>query len=340
MNDLIGSQEYMSFLNDIKGDIQKSRVRAALCVNRELVHLYWRIGQEILERQKNMGWGSKVIEQLSLDLKHSFDNLKGFSKQNLWYMRQFAGEYSFEEILQQSIGEIPWGHNIEIFTKIKDKNLRSWYIQKTMDNGWSRNVLVIQIESQSHLKFGAAQTNFKSTLPPHTSDLAQQMIKNEYNFEFLDLAENVHERSLETALIQHIRDFLLELGNGFAFIGNQYKLEVGDEEFFVDLLFYHLKLRSYIVIELKTDKFKPEYAGQLGFYVTSVDRQLKHENDHPTIGILLCKKANKIVVEYALSDHQQPMGVAEYTTGLPKPYQNILPTSQQFQHLMNTLEKK
>ncbi len=242
--DVTHTKDYVIFLNSIKKDIQTSRIRAALSVNKELIFLYWRIGKGILEKQSELSWGSRVIEQLSLDLKHSFPEIKGFSKQNLWYMRQFASEYGENEILQQAIGEIPWGHNIDIFTKLKDNNTRFWYIQKTIENGWSRNVLVMNIEAGAHLKLGTAQTNFKLTLPNPNSDLAQQLIKSEYNFEFLALADDAHEKTIEKGLINHIRDFLLELGKGFAFVGSQYRITVAGEEFFIDLLMYNIKLNN------------------------------------------------------------------------------------------------
>ena len=339
MSDIINSKDYITFLNDIKKDIQTSRVRAALAVNKELILLYWRIGNEVLKRKKEQGWGSEVIKVLSQDLKHEFPEMKGFGERNLVYMQTFAVSYPDYEFTQQLVAQIPWGHITHILDKISDTKIRIWYIQKTIENGWSRNVLVMHIEAQSHLKLGAAQTNFASSLPKPTSDLAQQLIKSEYNFEFLGIADDVHEKVVEKGLLDHVRDFLLELGQGFAFLGSQYKLIVGDEEFFCDLLFYHTRLRCHFVLELKVDKFKPEYAGKLGFYITAINRQLKHEHDNPTIGLLLCKKANKVVVEYALNDNRQPMGVAEYKTGLPKEYQNALPTPEQFQHLMDTLEQ-
>lgn len=338
MSDIINSKDYLTFLSDIKNDIQTSRVKAALAINRELILLYWRIGKGILEKQKTLGWGAKVIEQLSLDLKHTFPEIKGFSKQNLAYMRQFAGEYLSNEIIQQAVGEIPWGHNIEIFTKLKDNQVRLWYIQKTIENGWSRNILVMQIESQAHLRLGTAQTNFAITLPNPTSDLAQQLIKSEYNFDFLGLADDVHEKVIEKGLIDHIRDFLLELGKGFAFIGSQYRVELAGEEFFIDLLMYQIKLKAYLVIELKSGKFKPEYVGKLGFYTTAIDHEVKDDSDNPTIGLLLCQSANKVMVEYCLKDTKKPMGVAEYTTGLPSKYKDLLPTPEQFQHLIDTIE--
>ncbi len=338
MNDIMNSKDYMTFLNDIKKDIQTSRVRAALAVNQELILLYWRIGNGILERQQQLGWGSKVIEQLSLDLKHDFPDIKGFSGTNLKYMRILATRIPFVEISPRAVDQIPWGHLRALMDAFENKEIVFWYIQKTIENGWSRNILVMNIEAQSHLKLGAAQTNFALILPKSTSDLAQQLIKSEYNFEFLGLADDVHEKVIENKMIDHIRNFLIELGTGFAFLGSQYKVSVGDEDFFCDLLFYHTKLRSYVVIELKAGKFKPEYLGKLGFYITAVDRQIKHEADNPTIGLLLCKKANKVIVEYSLNNNKQPMGVAEYTTGLPPEYKNLLPTPEQFQHLIDTIE--
>lgn len=334
----MNSKDYITFLNDIKNDIQTSRVKAALAVNKELILLYWRIGSEILKRKREQGWGSEVIKTLSQDIRHTFPEMKGFGERNLVYMQSFAAAYPDYEFTQEAPAQITWYHNQTILDKVHNHETRIWYIRKTLENGWSRNVLVMHIEAESHLKLGAAKTNFVTTLPSSTSDLAQQLIKSEYNFEFLGVAEDVHEQVIEKGLIEHIRNFLLELGSGFAYLGNQYKIIVGDEDFFCDLLFYHTKLRCYVVIELKADKFKPEYAGKLGFYITAINRQLKHANDNPTIGLLLCKKANKVVVEYALNDNRQPMGIAEYKTGLPKEYQNALPTPEQFQHLMDTLK--
>jgi predicted nuclease of restriction endonuclease-like (RecB) superfamily len=338
MTEIIHSKDYYAFLQTIKQDIQTSRVKAALSVNKELILLYWRIGNGILEKQRDLGWGARVIEQLSQDLKNHFPEIKGFSLRNLKYMRSFAAEMREFEFVQQLVAQIPWGHITHILDRVSEPQTRNWYIQKTIENGWSRNVLVMHIEAQYHLQLGTAQTNFSMTLPNPTSDLAQQLIKSKYNFEFLGIAEDVHERIIEKGLVDHIRDFLLQLGSGFAFLGSQYKIEVGGDEFFTDLLFYHTKLRCYVVFELKADKFKPEYAGKLGFYITAINKQIKHESDNPTIGLLLCKKANKVVVEYALNDNKQPMGVAEYTTGLPKEYKNLLPTAEEFQHLIDTLE--
>lgn len=257
MTDVINTKPYMEFLNSLKKEIQQARLRSHLAVNKEIIYLYWKIGKEILERQQNESWGSKVIEQVSQDLRHSFPEMKGLSVTNLKYMRMFAGEYSLEEISQQPVDQLPWGHHVALFS-IQDKKKRMWYIQKTVEHGWSRNILVTQMDSNLYERQGKALTNFKETLPSPTSDLAQQIFKNEYNFEFLNLEKEAHERVIERSLIGHIRDFLLELGTGFAFLGNQYKVTVGDEDFYLDLLFYHTRLRCYIVLELKVGKFKPE----------------------------------------------------------------------------------
>jgi len=337
MTEIITTKDYMLMFNDIKKDIQTSRVRAALNVNKELTMLYWRIGKSILEKQKELGWGSKVIEQLSQDLKHTFPDMKGFSNTNLKYMRIYALRISFDEIGPQAADQIPWGHLRCLFDSFKENEQLFWYIEKTIENGWSRNVLVMQIESGAHLRLGKAQTNFKDTLPKTSSDLAQQLIKNEYNFDFLGLDSDALEKDIEKGLMTHIQKFLLEMGIGFAYLGSQYKINVGGDDFYIDMLFYHTRLRCYFVIELKAGKFQPEYTGKLGFYVTAVNRQLKHESDKPTIGILLCKQANKLVVEYALQENKQPLGVASYTSGLPDEYQKLIPSQEQFQHLLDTL---
>jgi predicted nuclease of restriction endonuclease-like (RecB) superfamily len=334
------TKEYFSFLNTIKQDIQTSRVRAALSVNRELILLYWRIGNAILEKQKELGWGSKVVEQLSFDLKQAFPEMKGFSKQNLFYMRQFAGAYKDYQILQQLAGQIPWFHNCTILDKIKDHKTRIWYIEKTIENGWSRNILVMQIESSAHLRLGHAKTNFDFTLPKPTSDLAQELIKSEYNFEFLGISGEVHEKVIEKGLIDNIRNFLLEMGTGFSFIGSQYRIELAGEDFVIDMLMYHIKLKCYVVIELKAGKFKPEYVGKLGFYTTAIDHEIKDDSDNPTIGLLLCQSSNQMMVEYCLKDTRKPIGVSEYSTGLPENYQKLLPTEEQFQHLLETFESE
>ena len=274
--------------------------------------LYWQIGQNILQRQNQQGWGAKVIDRLSKDLSAEFPEIKGFSTRNLKYMRKFAEAWQDKQIVQQAVALLPWGHNLVLLDKFSDNVTRLWYAQKAIEHGWSRNVLVHQIESGLLERTGQAVNNFSQTLPEIQSDLATQTFKDPYIFDFLSLGEVYYERELETVLTQHIMAFLLELGTGFAFVGKQRHIEVGGDDFYIDLLFYHLQLRCYVVIELKTGDFKPEHIGQLNLYVTAVDRQLKTEHDTPTIGLLLCKSRNEVVVEYALNQTPQPIGVAVY----------------------------
>lgn len=330
--------DYDAFLNDLKERIRTAQIRAALAVNKELILLYWQIGQDILARQRQQGWGAKVIQKLAKDLKKTFPDLKGFSRTNLLYMRAFAEAYPDEEFVQQLAGQIPWFHNCVLLDKVKDDIERQWYIQKTIENGWSRNVLVMQIETNLYQRQGSAITNFKQTLPQTESDLAHQILKSPYNLEFLNLHEEARERELEQALVRHMRDFLLELGVGFSFVGNQYRLEVEGDEFWLDLLFYHLKLRCFVVIELKVTEFKPEYSGQINFYVNVVDDLLRHPDDQPTIGIVLCRSKKKTVVEYALKGMNQPIGVSTYHLGdkLPEQLQESLPTVEQLEMELNT----
>lgn len=338
MTNLPEPQGYFEILSTLKAEIKNARLRAHLSVNRELVLLYWRIGKEILKRKTELGWGSNVINQLSQDLRHEFPEMKGLSPRNLIYMQTFAAAYPDYEFTQQVAAQLPWFHIAVLLDKVSNKEERLFYIQKTIENGWSRNVLVMQIEGNLFERQGKALTNFKHTLPAETSDLAQQLFKSEYNFEFLGLACETHERQIERSLIDHVRDFLLELGTGFAFMGSQYKIVVGGDEFFIDMLFFHARLRCYVVLELKAGKFTPADAGQLSFYLTAIDRQLKLPDDNPTIGLVLCQSANHVVVEYALSEKNQPMGVSKYRT-LPKDFEKLLPTPEQFQHLFDTLKE-
>ena len=305
-------QSYQDWLNQLKTQIRSSQQRAILAVNQELVLLYWQIGQNILQRQDQQGWGAKVVDRLSKDLSAEFPEIKGFSTRNLKYMRKFAEAWQDKQIVQQAVALLPWGHNLVLLDKFSDNETRLWYAQKAIKHGWSRNVLVHQIESGLLERTGQAVNNFSQTLPEIQSDLATQTFKDPYIFDFLSLGEVYYERELETVLTQHIMAFLLELGTGFAFVGKQRHIEVGGDDFYIDLLFYHLQLRCYVVIELKTGDFKPEHIGQLNFYVTAVDRQLKTEHDTPTIGLLLCKSRNEVVVEYALNQTPQPIGVAVY----------------------------
>ena len=295
------TNEYAEFIETLKSDIQKSQIRAALAVNRELVLLYWRIGNGILAKQKELGWGAKVVEQISRDLRLAFPAMKGFSPRNLKYMRAFAANYANLEFVQQVAAQIPWFHNCILLDKVKDLTEREFYIRKTIENGWSRDVLEIQIETGLYLRQGKAITNFELTMPKPQSDLANQLLKSPYNFDFLGLGDEALERDIEAAMMRHIRDYLLELGVGFAFVGSQYRLEVGGEEFLIDQLFYHLKLRCYFVLELKAGKFKPEYLGKLNFYLSAIDDLLRDETDKPSVGMILCRGENSTVVEYASS---------------------------------------
>lgn len=324
---------YADWLAELKGRIHATQQRATLAVNRELIGLYWQIGQDILIRQAEQGWGAKVIDRLAQDLRTAFPAMKGFSPRNLKYMRAFAEAWPDTEFVQAVLAQLPWYHQIALLDKLSHKEDRRWYAAKAIEHNWSRNVLVMQIESGLMQRSGTAVTNFGSSLPQAQSDLARESLKDPYRFDFLGLTEEAQERDVENALVKHVTEFLLELGAGFAFVGRQVLLDVGGDEFFIDLLFYHLKLRCYVVIELKGGKFKPEHLGQLGFYLTAVDRQLKNEQDNPTIGLLLCKSKNKVVAEYALGDKSQPMGIAEYklAESLPLEWQTSLPSIEQLE---------
>ncbi len=304
---------YQNHITELKAEIMRARVKAALSVNRELVLLYWRIGQKILEMQEKEGWGAKVIEQISKDLRKDFPEMRGLSARNLKYMRTFSATYSDVKFVQQAAAQIPWFHNCLLLDKLKREKERIWYIQKTIENGWSRNVLSMQIETNLYARQGQAITNFKETLPAPHSDLAHEIIKNPYNFEFLSIDNKITERNIEKALVDHIRDFMLELGKGFAFVGSQYPLKLGGESYFLDLLFYNTKLKAYTIIELKSGPFKPEYAGKMNFYLNVMDKEVKDKEDNPTMGIILCRDNNHITVRYAIDGIQRPLGVSEYT---------------------------
>ena len=336
------STEYQELLISLKQRIRTSQLRAALAVNRELILLYWQIGREILLRQSQQGWGAKVIDRLSQDLQAEFPELKGLSGRNLKYMRAFAEAYPEDEFVQQLVAQIPWGHNVVLLDRVKDSKARLWYAQQVTTNGWSRNILAMQIESQLYQRQGQAVTNFEATLPPDRTDLVRATLKDPYLFDFLSLGTEAQERELENALVQHIEKFLLELGAGFAFVGKQFPLEVGGQDFRLDLLFYHLKLRCYVVIELKVDEFKPEYAGKLNFYLSAVDDLLRHPQDEPTIGILLCRSKNGVVAEYALRDINKPMGVAQWTQALtkslPDPLVSKLPSIAELEAELGAIE--
>jgi len=333
--------EYGPFLEELKERIRAAQVRAALSVNRELVLLYWQIGRRILAAQKAQGWGAKVIERLAGDLRREFPAMKGFSRTNLLYMRAFAEAWPDEAFVQQAAGQMPWFHNCLILDRLKTPEHRMWYIEQTLANGWSRNVLALQIDSRLHERLGKAPTNFAATLPAPQSDLARQLIKDPYNFDFLSLGKEAQEREIETALVEHIRGFLLELGVGFAFLGSQYRLEVAGEEFFLDLLFYHVRLHCYVVIELKARGFKPEDAGKLNFYLSAVDDLLRTDGDAPSIGLLLCKTKNEVLAEYALRDMSKPIGVSSYqlTDSIPEEIRTALPSIEELQQELSEVEE-
>ena len=375
---------YAAITAKIKTEIETARLRAAISVNQHLLVLYWKIGKIILEQQNAEGWGTKVIERLSNDLRREYPDMKGTSARNLGYMKSFAEAYP--EFVQQAVAQIQsdqivqvplaqntensilqqpvaklnddlilqvplaklqdntivqaplakltWYHHITLINKVKNFDERLFYINKTVENNWSRNVLVHQIESGLYNRQGKAISNFVQTLPALQSDLAHEMLKDPYKFDFLNLSEQYFEKDLENALVSHITKFLLELGAGFSYVGRQYHLEIGGEDFYIDLLFYHLKLRSYIVIELKTGKFIPEHASKLNFYLSAVDDLLKHKTDNPTLGILICKERNKVIAEYALRDINKPIGVAAYelTQAIPENFKGSLPTIEEIEN--------
>ena len=324
---------YGDWLIDLKSRFHNAQQRATLAVNSELVLLNWQIGQDILTRQTQQGWGTKVIDRLAQDLRAAFPDMKGFSPRNLKYMRAFAGAWPDAEFVQEVLAQLPWYHQIALLDKLSSPETRRWYAAQAIKHNWSRNILVMQIEARLLERSGKAVSNFDSQLPKPQSDLARESLKDPYRFDFLGLTLDAQEREIENALVKHVTDFLLELGAGFAFVGQQVLLDVGGDEFFIDLLFYHLKLRCYVVIELKAGKFKPEHLGQLSFYLTAVDAQLKHPQDGPTIGLLLCKSKNKVVAEYALRDNARPIGVAEYqlVESLPAELQTSLPSIEQIE---------
>lgn len=329
---LINDNQYLSVIESIKTEISKAQYNAVLQVNKELTLLYYHIGRIINEHK---AWGNKFIDNLARDIKIAYPNSTGYSVRNLKYMAKFAAEYPDEEFVQRAVAQIPWGHNIVLLDKFSDFAVRKWYIEKTQENGWSRNVLVHQIESGLYERQAISQkiSNFESLLPAPQSELAVQTMKDPYVFDFIPFKEEMVERDIENALVKDVTALLLELGTGFAFLGNQYHLNVGGDDFYIDLLFYNLNLRCYVVIELKTGDFKPEYAGQLNFYLSAVDAQLKKDTDNPTIGLLLCKNKNNLVAEYSLKDMSKPMGISEYkiSSVLPEELSQQLPSVEDIQ---------
>ena len=357
-------KSFAVLLADVTQRIKDAQTRAILAVNSELVKLYWDIGRIIETRQELEGWGTRVIPRLAAELKNEMPELKGFSERNIGYMIRFAREYPEpESILQLPVAklaekailpqvaaklpgsllwQIPWAHHVVLMEKVKDLTIRRWYMEQTLANGWRRNVLVMQMEAQAHARHGKMCSNFALALPAHQSDLVQQTLKDPYIFDFLTLTEPFHERELETALVRHLEKFLLELGQGFAFVGRQYKVEVGDEDFYIDLLFYHLRLRSFVVIELKKGKFKPEYAGKLNFYCNIVNDRLKQPSDNPTIGLILCQERSRLLAEYSFAGIDKPIGISTYelTRALPKDMKSALPTVEEIEAELGEVAKQ
>jgi predicted nuclease of restriction endonuclease-like (RecB) superfamily len=347
--------DYANLLTDLKARVRAAQLRAVVSVNRELILLYWDIGRIIVDAQKTKGYGKQVVEQLAGDLREAFPQMDGFSPRNVWRMRAFYLAWTEEgQKLRQPVGnsdskilpqlvaeldgqnlprpvaEIPWGHNVLLLEKIANPILRLWYAHKAIEHGWSRVMLTHHIETQLHKREGKAVTNFQRTLPPPQSDLAEQTLKDPYNFDFLTIRSDAHERDLEQGLLDHIQKFLLELGVGFAFVGRQYHVEISGQDYYLDLLFYHLRLRCYVVIDLKMKAFEPEFAGKMNFYLSAVDDQLRHADDRPSLGLLLCKERDHLTIEYALRDLKKPIGVAQWQTklveSLPKNLKGSLPT--------------
>jgi predicted nuclease of restriction endonuclease-like (RecB) superfamily len=342
---------FAALLADIKLRIQRAQARAVLSVNAELVHLYWDIGRIVAQRQREAGWGAGIIPRIARELHNELPELKGFSDRNLKLMVQFARAYpdafpstdefgqpavaqlAKSQIVQLPVAQIPWAHNVLLMQKVKEPAVRRWYMEQILTHGWSRHVLNLQIEAQTHARQGKATTNFDNLMPAPQSDLAQQALKDPYIFDFLTLTEPFHERELETSLIRQLERFLLELGAGFAFVGRQYRIEVGGEDFYIDLLFYHLHLRAYVVIELKKGAFKPEYAGKLNFYCNVVNDYLRHPTDQPTIGLILCQSKDKLLAEYSFTGIDKPIGISTYelTRALPVDLQSALPTVEEIE---------
>lgn len=346
---------FAALVTEVKGRIQAAQTRAMLAVNAELVRLYWDIGHIIDERQQREGWGAAVIPRLAVSLHNELPDVKGFSERNVKRMLAFYREYRGlvasspqaatqiapaskvpppVALLQESLfWTVPWAHHVILIEKIKDISTRRWYMEQTLANGWSRNILALQIDAQAHARHGKAVSNFAAVLPPPQSDLIQQTLKDPYIFDFLTLAEPFHERELETALVRHLEKFLIELGQGFAFVGRQYRLDVGNEDFYIDLLFYHLRLRAFIVIDLKKGKFKPEYAGKLNFYCNVVNDRLKQATDAPTIGLILCQTKDHLLAEYSFAGIDKPIGISTYelTRALPTELRSALPTVEEIE---------
>jgi predicted nuclease of restriction endonuclease-like (RecB) superfamily len=338
--DLFSNKEYNSTLADLKKQIRECQLKAVTAANKELILLYWTVGKAIVERQEGSGWGTKFIEKLAKDLQNEFPGVEGFSRRNVFRMRSFYAEY---KLVPQAVAQldglpifcIPWGHNILILEKVKHAAERLWYAAKAMTHGWSRSMLEMWIKSDLYNREGKAITNFQQALPPPQSDLAQQALQDPYTFDFLTLHQDHLEKDLEDGLVNHIQKFLLELGQGFAFVGRQYPIKAGEKDLYVDLLFYHLQLRCYVVVELKAREFDSRDAGQMSAYLSAVDDLLRHEEDKPTIGMILCKTKDDVFVEYVLRNFNRPIGVAQFEAGsfekLPKELKSSLPTIKEIE---------
>jgi len=351
MPGILSNPEYRQWVTDLKTRIRTSQIKAALSVNSELISLYWDMGQMIVQKQEQSRWGSKLIDQLTKDLKSEFPDMSGFSRYNLYHMRQFYLFYTKTEFVEQAVpqnekdfihqlgGKIPWGHHVLILKKTKDPEEALFYIRETIANNWSRNILGIQMESGLYRRQGKAVSNFSLTLPKPQSDLAVQTLKDPYIFDFLTLEKDVQELEFERQLVSNITQFLLEPGKGFAYMGRQYPLQIGTKECFLDLLFYHVKLRCYVVIELKMGEFEPEYIGKLNYYLSAADDMLKSEHDLPTIGILLCKSKDRLNVEYALRNINSPIGISEFRFNeLPADIQRQMPTVEELENELMKME--
>lgn len=331
--------DYEQLLGSLQIRIRTAQVRAAIAVNSELVQLYWSLGQEISQRFHTERWGGKIVDRLARDLQAEFPGMEGFSPRNLRYMRSFAEAWPSREILQQAVAKLPWGHQTVLLDKVKDSVVREWYVRAALEHGWSRAVLTQQIASDLYARQSHALTNFRATLPALQSDLAQRITKDPYIFDFLTLREEAQERELEHGLLNHLRDLLLELGKGFSFYGSQHHIEVGRHDFYLDLLFYHVQLRCWVVIDLKMEDFRPEFAGKMNFYLSAVDDLLRHPDDAPSIGLILCQGKNHTVVEYALRDTAKPIGVSEYriTRQLPETIKEKVPSIEDLQRVVAKL---
>lgn len=328
---------YPALLEDLKARIHTAQIRAVAAVNRELVLLYWAIGRRILENQRLEGWGAKVIDRLSQDLRQEFPEMTGFSPRNLKYMRAFAAAWTDEAFVQEALAQMPWYHHITLLDKVKDATAREFYVHQTVAHGWSRALLVHQIESRLHRRQGKALNNFDRVLPAPQSDLARETLKDPYIFDFLNLGDEAQERDLHRGLVEQVGRFLLELGSGFALVGAQHPLTVDGRDFFLDLLFYHLRLRCYVVVELKVADFEPEHAGKMSFYLSAVDNLLRHPDDQPTIGLILCKTKHSLVAEYTLQGQQKPIGVATYRM-MPNHLRATLPSPKELETRLVDLE--